>query len=142
MAKNKKSKSSFDKLLEEANAVSTQVENIKSIANNSNGEIVTDPATDTEPQNSDNSNLVTNQEINSRVSNDNKTDFEWFLNRRTVKDSESVRIPREVYKDLKTLSNITDSTMNSLIGNILEDFLKSYDKEIQNRKKRYIKEIG
>lgn len=152
MATNKRS--SINSLLNAANKVSAKVDDIKSVAGNIsvNQESIIDPAESIEEDQvnpEDNSiNAETPQtkmisEVEAKTSTENsRTEFDWFLNRRTIKDSESVRIPRELYKELKTLTNITGCTMNSLIGNILQDFLQSYDKDIQNRKKRFIKEIG
>ncbi|CAK7039376.1 MAG: hypothetical protein PEPC_01678 [Peptostreptococcus russellii] len=152
MATNKRS--SLTSLLKEANKVSAKVDDIKSVAGNTsvNPDSIIDPTESIKEDHvnsEDNSiNAETPQtkmisEVEAKTSTENsRTEFDWFLNRRTIKDSESVRIPRELYKELKTLTNITGCTMNSLIGNILQDFLQSYDKDIQNRKKRFIKEIG
>lgn len=63
-----------------------------------------------------------------------------LFNKREVKDTEAVKIPREFHKELKILSSMSGTSMMQMIGNLIEDFLVTNKEEISLYKKKYMNE--
>lgn len=58
--------------------------------------------------------------------------------KREVKDSESVKIPRESHRELKILASMSGITMMQMIGNLIENFFEENQKEIITYKRKYL----
>lgn len=61
-----------------------------------------------------------------------------LFQKREVKDSEAVKIPRELHRELKMLAGISGVTMMQMLGNLIEDFFNENQKEITSYKKKNI----
>lgn len=58
---------------------------------------------------------------------------------REVKDSEAVKIPRELHKELKMLSTMSGVSMIQMLGNLIEYFFNENQKEITNYRRKFLK---
>lgn len=61
-----------------------------------------------------------------------------LLTKREVKDSEAVKIPRELHRELKMLASMSGITMMQMLGNLIEDFFNENQKEITSYKRKYL----
>lgn len=61
-----------------------------------------------------------------------------LLTKREVKDSEAVKIPRELHRELKLLASMSGITMMQMLGNLIEDFFNENQKEITSYKRKYL----
>ena len=59
-----------------------------------------------------------------------------LLSKREVKDSEAVKIPRELHRELKLLASMSGITMMQMLGNLIEDFFNENQKEIISYKRK------
>lgn len=64
--------------------------------------------------------------------------LEMLFYKREIKDSEAVKIPRELHRELKLLSSMSGVTMMQMIGNLIDNFLLENQKEISSYKRKYI----
>ncbi|MFK2400573.1 hypothetical protein ACIXMQ_22280 [Bacteroides fragilis] len=53
-----------------------------------------------------------------------------------MKDSEAVKIPRELHRELKLLASMSGITMMQMLGNLIEDFFNENQKEIISYKRK------
>lgn len=67
-----------------------------------------------------------------------KKGLAMLLTKREVKDSEAVKIPRELHRELKMLASISGITMMQMLGNLIEDFFNENQKEILSYKRKYL----
>lgn len=67
-----------------------------------------------------------------------KKGLAMLLSKREIKDSEAVKIPRELHRELKLLASMSGITMMQMLGNLIDNFLEENQKEIANYKKKYI----
>lgn len=61
-----------------------------------------------------------------------------LLAKRDVKDSEAVKIPRELHRELKVLASMSGITMMQMLGNLIEDFFNQNQKEITSYKRNFL----
>lgn len=61
-----------------------------------------------------------------------------LLKKREVKDSDAVKIPRELHRELKLLASMSGITMMQMLGNLIEDFFIENQKEIASYKRKYL----
>lgn len=67
-----------------------------------------------------------------------KKGLAMLLVKREVKDSEAVKIPRELHRELKMLASMSGITMMQMLGNLIEDFFNENQKEIASYKRKYL----
>lgn len=67
-----------------------------------------------------------------------KKGLAMLLTKREVKDSEAVKIPRELHRELKMLASMSGITMMQMLGNLIEDFFNENQKEITSYKRKYL----
>lgn len=67
-----------------------------------------------------------------------KKGLTMLLTKREVKDSEAVKIPRELHRELKLLASMSGITMMQMLGNLIEDFFNENQKEITSYKRKYL----
>lgn len=78
---------------------------------------------------------TTEQEVPKTLT---KKGLAMLLTKREVKDSEAVKIPRELHRELKMLSSMSGITMMQMLGNLIEDFFNENQKEITSYKRKYL----
>lgn len=61
-----------------------------------------------------------------------------LFEKREVKDTEAVKIPREFHQELKMLSTMSKTSMMQMLGNLIEAFLEENQKEIASYKRKYL----
>ncbi|WP_373228153.1 hypothetical protein, partial [Parabacteroides merdae] len=66
------------------------------------------------------------------------TGLSMIFSKREVKDTETVKIPREFHQELKILSTMSKTPMMQMLGNLIESFLNENKKEIASYKKKYL----
>lgn len=143
---NKKNTSSLnlEMLIKAGTAEEKKVQQIKSIIPNasSNLESSTDPEeVIAEIEQSTNIEDIANTPEIKDNKPTTKKGIEILLAKRELEDTEGIKIPRHIHRELKTLTGITGCTMMQMISNILEDFLKENEKEIIAYKKKYVNSI-
>lgn len=67
-----------------------------------------------------------------------KKGLAMLLTKREVKDSEAVKIPRDLHRELKMLASMSGITMMQMLGNLIEDFFNENQKEITSYKRKYL----
>lgn len=66
------------------------------------------------------------------------TGLSMIFSKREVKDTETVKIPREFHQELKILSTMSKTPMMQMLGNLIDSFLNENKKEITSYKKKYL----
>lgn len=74
--------------------------------------------------------------VRKKPLNATKTSFSDLLVKTEIKDIEIIRIPRELHKELKTISNVTGISLSQLSANIISSVLNQYREEIIEVKKQ------
>lgn len=67
-----------------------------------------------------------------------KKGIAMLFSKRDIKDTEAVKIPRELHRELKLLASMSGITMMQMLGNLIENFLEENQKEIASYKRKYI----
>ncbi|TYK32814.1 hypothetical protein [Bacteroides pyogenes] len=125
MNKENKSKTSVLALVKAGKAEAEKMQNIKSVIPSiSTSEEIVDGITDYESD----ENLIKNK------SNEG---LEMLLAKKEIKDSESVKISRDLHRELKILSSMSGVSMMQMISNLIESFLEENKKEISAYRKKY-----
>lgn len=86
--------------------------------------------------------IINQEEVATTAQEAAKTDkkgLAMLLAKREVKDSEAVKIPRELHRELKMLATLSGSSMMQMLGNLIEDFYNENQKEIASYKRKYLK---
>lgn len=79
----------------------------------------------------------TEEKANSQIVS--KKGLEILLNKREVNDSDAVRLPRELHRELKILAGLSGISMTAMLGNLVESFINENKKEIISYKRKYLK---
>lgn len=137
---NKSNRTSVNQLIQAGREEAKNVQEIKSVATSQTEEKVSEAKVTNE-----NSTLAVEEPViqkesetvepeSSRTST--KKGLAMLLSKREVKDSEAVKIPRELHRELKLLASMSGITMMQMLGNLIEDFFNENQKEIISYKRK------
>ncbi|MFQ8591516.1 MAG: hypothetical protein ACLSAW_17930 [Bacteroides stercoris] len=134
MATKSNSRTSVNQLILAGREEAKNVQEIKSVA--------TPPAEEKDPETNVIEKPATQEEPGTTEQETPKTSAKkglaMLLTKREVKDSEAVKIPRELHRELKMLASMSGITMMQMLGNLIEDFFNENQKEITSYKRKYL----
>lgn len=143
MTTHQKNKTAVASLLMAGKKAEEQVREIKSVAEQGSLASV-EPTVTTTENNTEKENTTLNIQIKDQTKQsegvESKKKFEDFLVRKEYKDTENVRVPRSLHRQLKLIATASGCTMTQIVGNLLEDFYNTYPKEILACKKKLLQD--
>lgn len=137
---NKSNRTSVNQLIQAGREEAKNVQEIKSVATPQAEEKVSETKVTNENLTLAVAESIIQQESetvepeSSRTST--KKGLAMLLTKREVKDSEAVKIPRELHRELKLLASMSGITMMQMLGNLIEDFFNENQKEIISYKRK------
>lgn len=135
---NKKSNSSIAKLIEAGKEEAQNVQEIKSVAASEKTEAPETGVGKEVPVQIIEEPEIVEQEDSKTPKAQERRGLSMLLVKREVKDSEAVKIPRELHRELKMLASMSGVNMMQMLGNLIENFFEENQKEIMTYKKRYL----
>lgn len=135
---NKKSSSSIAKLIEAGKEEAQNVQEIKSVAASEQTEVPETGVIKEVPVQIIEEPEIVEQEDSKTPKAQERRGLSMLLVKREVKDSEAVKIPRELHRELKMLASMSGVNMMQMLGNLIENFFEENQKEIMTYKKRYL----
>lgn len=138
--KTEKPKTSMFALVQAGKEEAEKVQNIKSVSTQTTEERiqeVEEPApvasTPIEPEEP-----AKQEEMEEAHETASPKGLSMLLAKREIKDTETVKIPREFHQELKMLSTMSKTPMMQMLGNLIEAFLDENKKEIASYKRKFI----
>ena len=140
--KNKSNRMLVNQLIQAGKEEAKNVQEIKSVATPPTEEKVSEAKITNEIQDLPVEEPIIQEESSTTEPEPPKTltkkGLTMLFTKREVKDSEAVKIPRELHRELKLLASMSGITMMQMLGNLIEDFFNENQKEITSYKRKYL----
>lgn len=140
--KNKSNRTLVNQLIQAGKEEAKNVQEIKSVATPPTEEKVSEAKITNEIQDLPVEEPIIQEESSTTEPEPPKTltkkGLTMLFTKREVKDSEAVKIPRELHRELKLLASMSGITMMQMLGNLIEDFFNENQKEITSYKRKYL----